>query len=817
MDEGYYSTKGAQPEAEQARLQTTRLGLARLSLAVTNTETRRTVGAVFFTLAVVAVAQWRMLLQSVVPWSPDMLLHFYPLNTLTGEFLRAGSLPVWSVHQMSGMPLMADPQAGWGNVVSMLAYTLLPVGPATAWTISAQVALACVGTLLFLRSTGVSVSGSALAGLAYGVASTSVAPEIDIAYANFAYMGMVAWLPWLLLGADIAVRHRGRRRFLGWSLTAFAASQAVSSWLGQGAYYVFFATAAYVAFLVLAGPPAAGKRIITRVREFALHSIALAVLVGAWCAWSLLPRLELLSVSNLSGGYGAGEQQFSGGARPDVWQVIITSGEAYVGAATLLLFVTGLLLRPGRTEVFYAAMSFGLYLVSLRWLVEAVTASPLARGLVGLVPGALELHLHYPQRVLPVSLFFACALAGMALDRLLHAWRFGLFRLAVVAVFAALVVLLVGASVAPSPTPFYVGLALSLVVLVAVWVARLPAQAAAWLFVVLTAGELLRSEAMSDRRLNTPDAYYQTPNVQASVKALRLPEGTGRFFGYHPSHIKRYGLRSRGYRQVSYQPIVNSLLVTTQATMYGLEDVQGYNPLHLQTYDRLLAIANDQRQNYRSAYILPRALDSPLLDMLSVRRILAPEGTDLPDKYRRLTTSDKVSVYENESAMPRAWTVHETLVTTDERALRLIDAGQLDPRTTAAVSRPLLGIEPARWPDEVRVASYEADEIRVEATMTSPGLLVLSELDYPAWKVRVDGAPAEVVRANGALRAVQVPAGSHTITWYYSSTPTTLGFVLSALTLIASFALLALRPLHGVWVKMRRDVGSARTPQGVLR
>jgi hypothetical protein len=754
--------------------------------------------AVLFTVLVAAVAQWRMLLEGLVPWSQDTLNYFYPLNALTGKLLRAGQLPVWSAHQMGGMPLMGDPQAGWGNLASMLAYTLLPRDPATVAVITAQVALAGVGMLLFLRSTGVGVSGSTLGGLAYGLSGSLITPHIDVAYGNLAYVGMLVSLPWLLLGADIAVRRRGWKRLAGWSLTAFVASQALGSWLGQGAYYVFFATAAYVLFLVLLGPPASGRRLLGRVRELVIHSVALGVLVVGWSAWSLLPRLELLAVSNLSGGYGAGEQQFSGGSRLDVWQIYLTSGKGYVGAATVLLILAALLLRPGRTQVFYAAMSAGLYAVSLRWIVELVTEHAQARSLLGLIPGALQLHLHYPQRIAPLYLFFACALAGATLEKLLSARpRLGLRGRGSLAAMVALLGLGGVLAVAlgrlnPAYAPFYAGLLLSAGLVIAVWSGRLATGAGGALLVLLTAVELVASQFASDRALAAPGPYYNSPEILASVALVRSAPGGGRYFGYDPAVIERYGGLRNGYRRFWLDPQVQGLLVTTQATVHGLEDVQGYNPLHLQSYDRLLEVANGLEQNYRSAYVQKRALRSPLLDMLNARHVLVPRGTSLPEKYRLVRSVGEVSLYENTHALPRAWTVHRVSVAGDDAALRRIDRGEVDPRIRSIVPSPLTGLEPARGADDVAVTSYRQDEITVRARMTSPGLLVMSELDYPAWKVRVDGESRPVVRANGALRAVQVPGGEHTVTWYYSSSYTRFGLAVTALTLLATAAALAI-------------------------
>jgi uncharacterized membrane protein YfhO len=37
----------------------------------------------------------------------------------------------------------------------------------------------------------------------------------------------------------------------------------------------------------------------------------------------------------------------------------------------------------------------------------------------------------------------------------------------------------------------------------------------------------------------------------------------------------------------------------------------------------------------------------------------------------------------------------------------------------------------------------------------------------PGWTVSVDGQPTQPIRVNGVLRGVEVPAGDHTIMWFY--------------------------------------------------
>jgi uncharacterized membrane protein YfhO len=61
---------------------------------------------------------------------------------------------------------------------------------------------------------------------------------------------------------------------------------------------------------------------------------------------------------------------------------------------------------------------------------------------------------------------------------------------------------------------------------------------------------------------------------------------------------------------------------------------------------------------------------------------------------------------------------------------------------------------------------------------------VLTDLAYPGWTARVDGAPAEILLADGSFRAVAVPAGSHRVEFRYRPISVYAGAAISAAALL---------------------------------
>ena len=81
----------------------------------------------------------------------------------------------------------------------------------------------------------------------------------------------------------------------------------------------------------------------------------------------------------------------------------------------------------------------------------------------------------------------------------------------------------------------------------------------------------------------------------------------------------------------------------------------------------------------------------------------------------------------------------------------------------------------------VRVTDYRANQVTLQASSSSGGEVILTDLFYPGWEVTIDGQPAEARRVEGMYRGVDVPAGEHLIEWKFRSKSLTHGMVVSVI------------------------------------
>jgi hypothetical protein len=89
-------------------------------------------------------------------------------------------------------------------------------------------------------------------------------------------------------------------------------------------------------------------------------------------------------------------------------------------------------------------------------------------------------------------------------------------------------------------------------------------------------------------------------------------------------------------------------------------------------------------------------------------------------------------------------------------------------------------------PQAARVISAQVGRHKMEAEVeaSSPSVVIVSQIDYPAWRAYVNGKVTRMWRANHAFQAVYIGPGKHKIQWHYRDTWFFAGGWLSLATLI---------------------------------
>jgi prepilin-type N-terminal cleavage/methylation domain-containing protein len=129
----------------------------------------------------------------------------------------------------------------------------------------------------------------------------------------------------------------------------------------------------------------------------------------------------------------------------------------------------------------------------------------------------------------------------------------------------------------------------------------------------------------------------------------------------------------------------------------------------------------------------------------------------------------------------------------------LFDTSAPDEELRVAKAPPVAGAPGLPAPGSVRIAVDGANELEIDASLAADGFVVLRDSYDPAWTVDVDGARAEIARANGVYRAVHVPPGHHVIRFRFRPRDLLVGLTLSSMTalLLIGMSFSRTRPSRG--------------------
>lgn len=219
-----------------------------------------------------------------------------------------------------------------------------------------------------------------------------------------------------------------------------------------------------------------------------------------------------------------------------------------------------------------------------------------------------------------------------------------------------------------------------------------------------------------------------------------------------------------------------------------------------------------------------------LLDMFAIRYVvslLPLDARDLNPVQRETDGSRTMTVYENPSAVPRAYISYEaTTAATLTEAVTILSGPAFIPGVTTLLERQAVSQMPeyASFVSSHAPAGQPASSVdwlhrshtdillRVRADRNA--LLVLADTYYPGWIANVDGNTTPVLAANLSQRAVFVPQGTHTVSFTYEpkslwwgSIASVAGFIIIVclMTVPTFFSAVHIRKTAPVHARYRRD------------
>lgn len=147
-----------------------------------------------------------------------------------------------------------------------------------------------------------------------------------------------------------------------------------------------------------------------------------------------------------------------------------------------------------------------------------------------------------------------------------------------------------------------------------------------------------------------------------------------------------------------------------------------------------------------------------------------------------------IRLFRVPDTLPRTYVAGGVRVADGPAAQALLDRDDFDPAREIVLPAGLPRARPEQAPGTSRIVAWRPERVVIEAQMAAPGHVVLLDAYDPGWRVRVDGRPAELLRANIAFRAVELAPGRHVVEFAYRPTSIAAGFGLGALALALAAA-----------------------------
>jgi hypothetical protein len=723
-----------------------------------------------------------------IPW--DAKSQFFPPVQFLATSIARGQWPWWTPNVFAGWPLIADPQSLlFSPLHVMLAAANSAVGLRAFDAVTfAYLFLGGLGVLLFFHDRGWHPGGAVVAAMAFafgGAASARVQHTVEVV--SLCWLPLALWLvartlerrSWrtgVAAGLVCAMLALGRDQVALLSLYVVAGF-ALTHWI-SAAYapngktarirprLLPLGTAAVTAAAVAAFPIIASALL-------AAHSNRPVIGYDSAAAGSLHPvHLLQLVFADLYGAMSANQNYWA--PQSESWDAAWGSPGLYLSQNMGLLYAGALTIA--------AVLAFGI-IRGLAWTREIRFFSIAALLLLLYCLGGYTPAFDLMYELLPgVALyrrpadatFVLVALLAVIAGYLVHRWLAGTVapaarrqRAAEIATAIALTAAalwlahsVVGASAALIPVLTAVVLTGAAIVVLAV--AR-----------ALNVRSPLAATAAIAAFMAVDLAWNNAPHVSTGLAPQRydaLRQGTGNetvrlirarlAAAAAPDRRDRVELIGIGYHWPNL-PLAQDF-----------DHALGHNPLRLADFEEAThagdTVALPWQRTFSPLYPSYRSAFADLLGVRLIATGVPVEEIDSslkPGDLSFIARTADAHVYENPRALPRVMLMTDWQLA-DFDALARDGWPGVDPRRTVLLQHAPAGLSPgttAGAGGAARLLRYANTEVTVEVDAPAGGILLLTDVWHPWWRARVDGAQAEILKADVIFRAVVVAPGRHVV------------------------------------------------------
>lgn len=228
------------------------------------------------------------------------------------------------------------------------------------------------------------------------------------------------------------------------------------------------------------------------------------------------------------------------------------------------------------------------------------------------------------------------------------------------------------------------------------------------------------------------------------------------------------------------------ILMPNSNIPYKLESAEGYDPLYLKDYAKLVTSWNANAVSEPGSFnriITPSNFDSPLINILGIRYIL---GFAPINNLQKVKEEGITKVYENKNYLPRAFFLNNVFkVQNRDQELGFL-LKNLDYAKAASTN---FEYNEDNLLQNINSISESSQSLTIEVFTNKPSPLFISNIYNNGWQSYIDKKKSNIERVNYLFQSVLVPQGKHTINLVYRPQSFYNGLYVSFVSILLTFGL----------------------------
>lgn len=703
----------------------------------------------------------------------DPILQTFPWRYMVINNLKSASWPLWNPYNFSGQPLLANIQSAPFQILNLL-LLIFPFNIAWAFQIILPEILLTIFTFFFIKK-GLNLQTIS----AVFCAATIPFTGFFVSWLTWGTIVTTAmWLPLILLSIEKIFY---KKSLIWMSILIFSVSQTIFSGHWQTAFYVLAASFLYTLFKFTKHKEIAIIALIT-------YGFLMGILISSI---QILPSIEFINFSSraIDQGFSASRQDwflplqnliqiivpdFFGNPTTGNYWGVWNYGEfvSYTGLVILFLAILAVLKRR-KDESFFILLAIGSLLFALN--------NPISQ-----LPYTLSFPLissMQPSRIIFLFVFSLCVLSAFGLDYFLKESKIRSSFLALFPILILLVFLFIIISIKEDVFPQVNGANTATIALRNLLI---PLFVGFFLFLII----LGKKVKVSSNYLVT--AIFLIAIFEVFRFGYKFtPFSKNSWIFPQTETIKFLNHQTKPFRVMTTD---RRILHPNSASVYGIEQIEGYDPLYLAKYAKYISVLQSQKPDSSispfNRIITPQKYDSSLIDLLNTKFILTFDEIK-NQNFIKVFQEGETKTYLNKNALPRAYFVDEVVKKENDvqELTQLLDSNF---NISHSATSQDFSFAKSTVNAQVTIQSYEDQRIKLKTLQDKKAPMILSNIYYPGWKAFIDGKEAKVHKVNFIFQSILIPSGSHLVEFKYQPESFYYGLYLSMLGSVITIISLAI-------------------------